>query len=52
MRHPRFQHRTEPLVVTVDASEIATLRHADSEVRDAAPEGVDEHVSLEIPKSR
>src|SRR5437773_10531953 len=47
MRHSRLQHRAEPFVVTIDASEIAPLRHADSDVGDPAPEGVDEHASLE-----
>src|SRR2546428_3276432 len=41
--HPRLQDRTEAFVVAIDASEITTLRDADTDVRDFASECVDEH---------
>src|SRR5881409_1494557 len=41
--HPRLQDRTEAFIMTIDATEVASLRDAHADVRDFASEGVEEH---------
>src|SRR5439155_16048866 len=48
--HARREDRAKALVVAIDASEVAALRHADSDVRDLPPECVDEHPQSLSPR--
>src|SRR5206468_3003225 len=50
MGHARRKDWAQALVVAVDASEVAALRHADSDVRDLPRECVDEHPQSLSPR--
>ena len=43
VRHPRFEHRAEALIVAINAAEVTSLRHAHTNVCDAATERVYKH---------